>query len=57
MHEAPRHEPGYIEEVGHDDIFDEHVWARQILTALPDAHSYDVYPDPYKVVKPEPAPA
>ncbi len=58
MKEAPRHEEGYIEEVGHDDIFDDHVWAKQIVSALPDGViSYDIFPEPFEAEHvPEPEP-
>lgn len=51
IHESPRHEEGYIEEVGQDDVLADDVWARQIKTALP-VISYDVYPEPRDVVNP-----
>lgn len=50
-HEAPRHEAGYIEELGFDDVLDDSVWARQIKSALP-VMSYDVYPEPHQVINP-----
>ncbi len=58
IRESPRHEPGYIEEIGQDDILPDDVWARQIKTALPSI-SYDVYPEPHTVENPiveQPAP-
>ena len=51
LHETPRHETGYIEEVGQDDIFGDDVWARQIKSALP-VISYDVFPEPRDVINP-----
>jgi len=51
IHEAPRHEAGYIEEIGFDDVLDDDIWARQIKTALP-VISYDVYPEPHQVINP-----
>lgn len=59
VHESPRHEPGYIEEIGQDDILPDDVWARQIQSAYPDAISYDVWPEPHAVINPiveQPAP-
>lgn len=47
IHESPRHEPGYIEEVDQDDILPENVWARQVLSALPEI-VYDIYPEPHQ---------
>ena len=52
IHESPRHEPGYIEEVGQDDILPDNVWARQIQSAYPDAISYDVWPEPHAIEVP-----
>ena len=51
MHESPRHEQGYIEEIGQDDEFGDDTWAKQILTAYPDV-SYDIFPEPHQVINP-----
>lgn len=60
VHESPRHEPGYIEEIGQDDILPDNVWARQIQSAYPDAIAYDVWPEAHQIVigdiAPSPAP-
>lgn len=46
IHELPRHEPGYIEDVDQDDLLPQNVWARQVLSALPEI-VYDVFPEPH----------
>lgn len=48
VHESPRHEPGYIEDVDQDDLLPGNAWARQVLSALPDI-VYDIYPEPQPV--------
>ena len=60
IHEVPRHEPGYIEDVDQDDLLGPTWYAQQILSALPEI-AYDVYPEPQHVtpiqeVKVAPAP-